>query len=160
MTTAIYTTRIDSPPGPLILAATEQGLCGVYFEGQKHMPATETWIDDPSRFTSAIKQLNEYFAGQRKAFDLPLTFAHGTAFQHAVWQALQTIPAGATLTYSQVAQHIGKPTAVRAVGAAVGRNPLSIVIPCHRVIGSNGSLTGYAGGMDRKQWLLRHEGAL
>lgn len=160
MIPAIYTTRLDSPPGPLILAATEQGLCGVYFEGQKHMPDMGAWIEDHSRFADAVAQLSAYFQGHRRAFDLRLFPIHGTAFQRAVWQALQTIPAGTTCTYGQLALQIGKPAAVRAVGAAVGRNPLSIVIPCHRVVGANRSLTGYAGGIDRKEWLLRHEGAL
>ena len=156
----IYTTTIDSPPGRIILAATEQGLCGIYFEGQKHMPDHSTWVEDAPRFTEVTTQLQAYFRGERRTFDLTFFPVHGTAFQRAVWQALQAIGAGQTCTYGALAKQLGKPAAVRAVGAAVGRNPLCIVIPCHRVIGHNGSLTGYAGGLERKQWLLRHEGVL
>jgi methylated-DNA-[protein]-cysteine S-methyltransferase len=104
--------------------------------------------------------LQQYFAGQRTLFDLPLNTATGTAFQQAVWQALLTIRPGTTCSYCTLASRIGKPAAVRAVGAAVGRNPLSIIVPCHRVIGTNGSLTGYAGGLARKTALLQLEGAL
>lgn len=160
MITPIYTTTLSTPPGPLILAATDQGLCGVYFEGQKHMPDRRGWMEDRSRFTDSLEQLQAYFAGQRQRFDLPLFPVSGTEFQRAVWKALQDIDPGKTCTYGQLAQRLGKPAAVRAVGAAVGRNPLSIIVPCHRVVGGNGSLTGYAGGIDRKAWLLRHEGVL
>ncbi|HAL40009.1 MAG TPA: cysteine methyltransferase, partial [Polaromonas sp.] len=102
----------------------------------------------------------EYFAGQRNRFEVPLDLACGTAFQQSVWQALLAIPYGRTASYGEVSRRIGKPTAVRAVGAAVGRNPVSIIVPCHRVMGANGSLTGYAGGLDRKTALLKLEGAL
>ena len=112
----------------------------------------------PSRSHNALRdQLGEYFSGQRKTFDYPLA-PKGTEFQLAVWNALLAIPYGATVTYAELAQRIGKPSAVRAVGAANGANPIPVIIPCHRVIGSNGTLTGYGGGIERKQWLLAHEG--
>lgn len=160
MNKTIYTTTFVSPPGRIILAATDQGLCGLYFEGQKHMPDTTGWVEAPERFIAVIEQLKAYFEGSLKQFDLGLFPVHGTDFQRQVWKTLQAIQTGDTTTYGEIAQQLGKPAAVRAVGAAVGRNPLSIVIPCHRVVGSNGSLTGYAGGVDRKEWLLRHEGAI
>jgi methylated-DNA-[protein]-cysteine S-methyltransferase len=106
------------------------------------------------------RQLTEYFAGQRTQFDVPLDLAYGTAFQQSVWQALLKIPQGGTASYSEVSQRIGNPAAVRAVGAAVGRNPVSVIVPCHRVMGANGALTGYAGGLDRKTALLTLEGVL
>jgi methylated-DNA-[protein]-cysteine S-methyltransferase len=106
---------------------------------------------------AAAKQLNEYFAQQRTAFDLPISLAWGTAFQKAVWQGLLSIPHGQTCTYGQMAQHLGQPQAVRAVGAAIGKNPLSIIVPCHRVVGALGQLTGYAGGLNRKRHLLEFE---
>ena len=108
----------------------------------------------------AVSQLAEYFAGHRTRFDLPLDLQGGTAFQRAVWTALLGIPAGQTVSYGAISQRIGKPAAVRAVGAAVGRNPVSVVVPCHRVLGGDGALTGYAGGLDRKTALLRLEGVL
>jgi len=155
----ICTSSMDSPIGRLILAATGNGLCGLYLEGQQHMPDTTSWLDDASRFDPVRTQLADYFAGQRAAFTLPLEIAGGTAFQRQVWEALKLIPPGQTWTYARLAGEIGRPAAVRAVGAAVGRNPLSIVLPCHRIVGSDGSLTGYAGGMERKRWLLEHERA-
>ena len=106
----------------------------------------------------AKTQLNEYFAGHRTTFELPLALDRGTDFQQAVWRALLSVPSGATVTYSELSQRVGKPAAVRAVGGAVGRNPLSIVVPCHRVLGANGALTGYAGGLERKTALLHLEG--
>ncbi|RYF39993.1 MAG: methylated-DNA--[protein]-cysteine S-methyltransferase [Comamonadaceae bacterium] len=107
-----------------------------------------------------IRQLTDYFAGKRTQFDVPLDLAYGTAFQQSVWQALLKIPAGGTASYSEVSVRIGKPAAVRAVGAAVGRNPVSIIVPCHRVMGAGGALTGYAGGLHRKSALLKLEGVL
>lgn len=106
---------------------------------------------------AAAQQLHDYFSGQRKSFDLPLQPAWGTPFQRAVWQALQRIPYAHTSTYGDIARDIGNPKAVRAVGAAIGQNPHTIVVPCHRVVGANGSLTGFAGGIERKQHLLAHE---
>ncbi len=159
--TSIVQARYESPLGPMILAATARGLAGVWFDGQRHLPDSSGWAHEPehSILQQAQAQLEEYFAGRRATFDLPLDLQGGTAFQQSVWQGLLTIPAGRTTSYARLSQHIGQPAAVRAVGAAVGRNPLSIVIPCHRVVGSDGSLTGYAGGLERKTALLRLEGA-
>lgn len=155
--------RYASPLGPVLLAARGGGLAGLWFEGQKHWPqASCEWRrdDDHPVLAQAMRQLDGYFAGRRARFDLALDLSGGTAFQARVWQALQGIPAGATVSYSALAAGIGAPGAVRAVGAAVGRNPVSIVVPCHRVLGAGGSLTGYAGGIERKNALLRLEGAL
>jgi methylated-DNA-[protein]-cysteine S-methyltransferase len=151
-----------SPLGLMILAAADKQLVGVWFNDQAHLPDLSRCATDAAQpvMLQAIDQLQQYFAGQRTLFDLPLNTATGTAFQQAVWQALLTIRPGTTCSYCTLASRIGKPAAVRAVGAAVGRNPLSIIVPCHRVIGTNGSLTGYAGGLARKTALLRLEGAL
>lgn len=153
-------TIVDSPLGPLTLVADGGALVGVYMAGQAHRPGDERFgrpaaPDDPT-LAAAAGQLAEYFAGTRTEFAVPLDPA-GTDFQHAVWQAIAAIPYGATSTYTQLAQQIGRPTATRAVGAAVGRNPLSVVVPCHRVVGAGGALTGYAGGLDRKRLLLALE---
>lgn len=158
----IVQTRYASPLGPMIVAATAHGLAGLWFEGQKHLPDTHTWPQQPGHpvLRQAVAQLAEYFAGQRTRFDLPLDLQGGTAFQRAVWTALLGIPAGQTVSYGAISQRIGKPAAVRAVGAAVGRNPVSVVVPCHRVLGGDGALTGYAGGLERKTALLRLEGVL
>ncbi len=158
----IVRTHFASPIGSMILAATDKGLAGVWFEGQKHLPAFDAWPvqDSHPMLVKAVTQLREYFAGQRTQFGLPLDLHGGTAFQQSVWQALLHIPAGGTTSYSDIGQRIGKPAAVRAVGAAVGRNPVSIVVPCHRVLGRDGSLTGYAGGLERKSALLQLEGAI
>ncbi|MBC7547065.1 MAG: methylated-DNA--[protein]-cysteine S-methyltransferase [Polaromonas sp.] len=156
-----------SPLGAITLAATSQGLAGVWFVGQQHLPTAlvdtqHAWPVDAGHalLQLASQQLAEYFSGQRQHFDLPLDLSGGTEFQQAVWQALLTIEHGCTRSYGEVSQGIGKPAAVRAVGAAIGRNPMSIVVPCHRVLGANGSLTGYAGGLPRKTHLLTLEGAL
>jgi len=152
-----YTT---SPLGDVLLAASEQGLVGVWFvHRQEHMPDSSHWTTDETHPTlvAAAQQLHEYFSGQRQRFDLTLQTAWGTPFQRAVWQALQRIPYGRTSTYGDIAKAIGNPKAVRAVGAAIGQNPHTIVVPCHRVMGANGSLTGFAGGLDRKQHLLAFE---
>lgn len=161
MNTTLYFTETSSPIGQITLVTTDRGLCGLYLQGQRHWPQdTDTWVrDDGARFDSALAALAQYFMGKKTTFSIPLDIVNGTEFQVQVWQALQRIPGGQTWTYGQLAEHLGKPNAVRAVGAAVGRNPLSIIIPCHRVIGRDGSLTGYAGGLDRKRWLLAHEGA-
>jgi methylated-DNA-[protein]-cysteine S-methyltransferase len=146
--------------GDVLLAATEQGLAGVWFvQGQLHMPDRSQWATDEAHpiLRVAAQQLHDYFSGQRQSFDLPLQPAWGTTFQRAVWQALQSIPYGHTSSYGEIARHIGNPKAVRAVGAAIGQNPHSIIVPCHRVVGTNGSLTGFAGGLPRKQFLLAHE---
>lgn len=151
-----------SPLGPMLIAASERGVAGIWFEGQKHGPDSSRWPVQPSHplLRQAATQLDEYFAGKRRAFDLPLDLHAGTDFQQSVWRALVAIPAGSTLSYAELGRRIGRPEAPRAVGAAVGRNPLSVVVPCHRVLGSTGALTGYAGGVDRKSALLRLEGAL
>jgi methylated-DNA-[protein]-cysteine S-methyltransferase len=149
-----------SPLGPLVLAASERGLCGVYFAAQKHFKGIQDWRHAPDHATlrEAARQLDEYFAQRRTRFDLPLDMDCGTEFQRSVWQELTAIPFGHSASYAALAQRIGKPRAVRAVGAANGRNPLSIVVPCHRVIGASGALTGYAGGLERKAYLLTLEG--
>jgi methylated-DNA-[protein]-cysteine S-methyltransferase len=159
---SIVQTRYDSPLGPMIVAATDRGLAGLWFEGQRHLPDSSAWPVQPQHpvLRRTVAQLEEYFGASRTSFDLPLDLHGGTAFQQSVWQALLAIPRGGTTSYGVVSQRIGQPAAVRAVGAAVGRNPLSIVVPCHRVLGSDGSLTGYAGGLDRKSALLHLEGAL
>jgi methylated-DNA-[protein]-cysteine S-methyltransferase len=158
----IYTSHIDTPLGGITMAATDQGLAGVWFDQQRHWPDTTGWIakDDHPALVEAAAQLCDYFAGKRDHFDMKLDLSHGTAFQQSVWQQLLTIPAGATLTYGTLSAKLGNPTAVRAVGAAVGRNPISVIVPCHRVLGADGSLTGYAGGLERKTALLELEGAL
>lgn len=151
----------DSPLGPIMLAASNEGLQGAWFvHGQRHMPDSSGW---PVSANNAILQraeeeLRRYFAGEPVAFDLPLDLDSGTAFQQAVWHTLLQIPRGTTTSYGAISALLGKPSAVRAVGGAVGRNPLSIVVPCHRVLGSKGTLTGYAGGLERKVALLQLEG--
>lgn len=156
----VWFDHMPSPVGPLLLAVDRHGLRQVDFEHDRY-PATITadWQRDPARVAFARVQLEEYFAGTRHAFTLPL-HPRGTAFQREVWTALSRIPYGRTISYAQLAQWIGKPSAVRAVGAANGRNPLPIVVPCHRVIGADGSLTGFGGGLDAKATLLRLEGAV
>ncbi len=162
MNPALFFTEVASPLGTISLTATDHGISGLYFEGQKHWPTdSATWQrDDGPRFDAARAWLNVYFSGKGWGVLPPLDLVTGTVFQRKVWQALKGIPKGQTLTYGQIAEQIGAPNAVRAVGAAIGRNPISLIIPCHRVIGSTGLLTGYAGGVDRKRWLLEHEGAL
>ncbi len=160
---AWVTATYDSPLGTIWLAASTQGLTGLWFEGQRHGPENfAQWRPEPTHpvLAQARRQLDAYFARTHTVFDLPLDLSAGTAFQTRVWQALRAIPAGVTQSYAALAERIGAPRAVRAVGAAVGRNPVSIVVPCHRVIGASGALTGYAGGLVRKTALLRLEGAL
>ena len=150
--------RLDTPLGPLTLAATAQGLAGAWFDGQAHHPgALAVPVDGQQRWLrETARQLSAYFAGSLLEFTLPL-HAAGTPWQQAVWRALRAIPAGGSTDYGTIARALGKPQAARAVGAAVGRNPLSVIVPCHRVLGRDGALTGYAGGLERKRWLLRHE---
>jgi methylated-DNA-[protein]-cysteine S-methyltransferase len=161
-TSPIHTTHFNSALGGITLAATSQGLAGLWFDQQRHSPDMTGWLPDADHpvLRAAQQQLTDYFAGRRRHFDLPLDLSHGTAFQQAVWRALLAIPAGRTTSYGALSADIGKPAAVRAVGAAVGRNPISVVVACHRVLGADGSLTGYAGGLERKTALLRLEGAL
>ncbi len=146
-----------SPIGELTLVATDDALVGLFMEAHASEPLI---ADAEERRTQLLKrvsaQLDEYFAGRRERFDVPLA-PRGTAFQTSVWAVLQRIPFGVTWSYAQVARALGTPKAVRAVGAANGRNPISVIIPCHRVIGADGSLTGYGGGLPRKRWLLAHE---
>ncbi|WP_170312827.1 methylated-DNA--[protein]-cysteine S-methyltransferase [Prescottella subtropica] len=152
-------TVVDSPIGPLTLVRGSDGLCGLYMHEQRHLPAPERFgARRDTGFDAVIDQLAEYFAGERTAFTLDVA-PSGTEFQQRVWAALRTIPYGDTWTYLQLAEQLGNPAAIRAVAAANGRNPIGIVVPCHRVIGSDGSLTGYAGGLDRKRFLLDLEGA-
>lgn len=153
----------DSPLGPLLLAASPKGLAGVWFtERQRDTPRGTDWAAQPGHpvLREAATQLTDFFLGQRHHFELPLDLAQGTPFQQAVWHALLTIPFGQTVSYGELAARIGRPRAVRALGGAVGDNPISIVVPCHRVIGARGALTGYGGGLDRKTALLRLEGVL
>lgn len=152
---------IDSPVGRLRLVRSASGLSGVWFlEVGRGTPPAESLRDDPgdALLSEARRQLDDYWGGRRQRFDLPLAPV-GTPFQRRVWQALLGIDHGHTSTYGAIAGGIGAPRAVRAVGAAIGRNPIAIVIPCHRVLGGDGSLTGFAGGLDRKVQLLRGEGA-
>ncbi len=148
---------LESPIGSVLLAGTKDALQFIGFpNGPKAMQAEPDWIEDAEPFVQAKRQLTEYFAGERREFDLPLA-PQGTPFQLAVWQALLTIPYGATCSYRDIAEQVGNVKAVRAVGGANGRNPLPIVVPCHRVIGSNGKLTGFGGGLDTKEFLLSLE---
>jgi methylated-DNA-[protein]-cysteine S-methyltransferase len=159
-------TTYASPLGSITLAASSAGLTGVWFENQQHRPAQlsapGSWCVDDAHpvLQMARSQLAAYFQGDSCGFDLPLDLSEGTAFQQSVWRALLAIPRGTTRSYGALSAHINRPSAVRAVGSAIGRNPLSIIVPCHRVVGSTGALTGYAGGLDRKAALLRLEGAL
>ena len=154
-------THYDSPLGRIILAASGERLIGVWFDDQRHLPDFSNWPQAPAHkvLETAKAQLNDYFAGHRTTFDLPLDLSTGTEFQQDVWRALLKIPHGATRSYGALSADIGKAAAVRAVGGAVGRNPLSIIVPCHRVMGADGTLTGYAGGLERKTALLQLEGA-
>jgi methylated-DNA-[protein]-cysteine S-methyltransferase len=150
-------TVVDSPVGPLTLVADDGQLAGLYMEVHRHRPPFETFgEEDPTPFGVIIQQLKEYFAGERTDFDLPLA-AGGTEFQRTVWAALREIPYGETMSYGELAARIGKPSASRAVGLANGKNPISIIVPCHRVVGSTGDLTGYGGGIERKRYLLDFE---
>lgn len=155
----IYFTFYDSPIQSLRLVSDGRSLIGLYMISEKHDAILQSdWREDESAapFPAAKQQLTAYFSGSLTEFDLPLQL-QGTPFQQRVWEALKTIPYGRTMSYGELAQTIGQPNASRAVGLANGRNPLSIVVPCHRVIGANGKLTGYGGGIERKQWLLNHE---
>lgn len=150
-------TVIDSPEGPLTLLARDGVLAGLYIGAEQYRPARAAFGDRDERpFVAATRQLDEYFAGDRVEFDLPLAF-RGTPFQETVWRALLQIPYGETTTYRELAESLGRPTASRAVGLANGRNPISIVVPCHRVLGSDGTLTGYAAGVECKRRLLELE---
>lgn len=144
----------DSPIGLVEIGGTPEGITSLLFVEERRPEITTNEMCE-----EAARQISEYFAGTRQEFDLPVQLS-GTEFQRQVWQELRSIPFGQTVSYGDLARAIGKPSAVRAVGAANGDNPVSIVVPCHRVIGSDGGLTGYGGGLPRKQWLLKHEGGL
>lgn len=145
---------VDSPLGPLTLVDDDGALAGVFMTDQRHLPEPATHGErDDTGLSGAREQLTAYFRRELRAFDLPLVL-HGTPFQRRVWEALRTVPYGETWTYGELAAAVGQPTASRAVGLANGRNPVSIVVPCHRVVGASGRLTGYGGGLGRKQLLL------
>lgn len=148
----MYIDYMDSPLGVIEIGASERGISQLIFSGEEKKP-----IKSNSITIACQQQLAEYFSGQRKNFELPLDPYKGTEFQKAVWGCLNNIPFGQTRSYLEIAKMMDNVKAVRAVGGANGRNPISIIVPCHRVIGSNGSLTGYAGGIERKLWLLKHE---
>ena len=156
-TETIHHDEMRSPIGTLRLVADVQGLREVWFETGRHQKVpSPSWVHSSRALNFARVQLEEYFAGERQAFDLPL-HPLGTPFQLAVWEELERIPYGVTISYGELARRIDQPAAVRAVGAANGRNPLPIIVPCHRVIGSNGSLTGFGGGLPTKRFLLAME---
>lgn len=150
-------TTIGSPIGELLLTGDGEALTGVYMQSQKYARDVRSdWRRDDTLFRAAAEQLAAYFDGTLREFDLPLA-ARGTEFQHRVWRALVDVPFGGTESYGSLARRIGAPKSSRAVGLANGHNPISIIVPCHRIIGTNGSLTGYGGGIERKRWLLAHE---
>ena len=150
-------TIADSPIGPLTLVSTDGVLSGLYMDRQRYRPPAETFGEpDDAPFGQVMDQLAEYFAGKRSEFSVPVSLS-GTEFQRTVWTALQDIRYGETVSYGELAERIGRPAASRAVGLANGKNPISIIVPCHRVVGSTGNLTGYGGGLDRKQYLLDFE---
>jgi methylated-DNA-[protein]-cysteine S-methyltransferase len=150
--------RHATPAGQVLLLSDGRMLTGLHFVNGKHVPAVQpAWVESAAPFSEARRQLDAWFARRRRDFDLPIA-PQGTAFQQSVWQALREIPWGETWSYARLAARLGQPSAVRAVAAANGRNPLALIIPCHRVIGSDGSLTGYAGGLAVKQHLLQLEG--
>ena len=149
----------ESPYGQMLLVAQDDALCGVYFDGQKYHPQIDAeWRRDATHaaLRQARRELIEYFHGERKRFETPLAPA-GTAFQRSIWDAISTVDFGTTITYAELARRAGVPGSARAAGAATGRNPLTIIVPCHRIVGSSGALTGYAGGLVRKRALLALE---
>ncbi|MET0592824.1 MAG: methylated-DNA--[protein]-cysteine S-methyltransferase [Polyangiaceae bacterium] len=159
MSKSVFFHHHDSPVGTLLLLSNGDALIGLYTaKDGVARPAGPEAIPDVGPFRDVMSQLDAYFAGELSAFDLPLRFS-GTRFQEAVWTALCTIEYGVTISYRELAIRIGNPRAMRAVGAANGQNPISIIVPCHRVVGANGDLVGYGGGLDRKRWLLGHERA-
>ncbi len=154
----MYYEITESPIGPILLAGNEKGLKRLIFlKGKKRIEIPSDWIENKEYFREAARQLEDYFSGKLESFDLELAL-EGTDFQKSVWKALCEIPYGETRTYKEIAVSIGKPKAYRAVGLANNRNPIAIIIPCHRVIGADGKLTGYASGLDIKEFLLRLEG--
>jgi methylated-DNA-[protein]-cysteine S-methyltransferase len=165
---SIAAQTLQTPLGPLNLAVTDVGLAGAWFEGQKHDLHDKSWPCPSKNKTSLLSKIEQWFADYFNTdkvcphvpTDIPLDLSGGTAFQQQVWKALVAIAPGRSMSYGDLAAHLGKPSAARAVGAAVGRNPISVWVPCHRVVGSSGALTGYAGGLDRKHALLQREGYL
>ena len=156
----IYRWTLDSPIGELLLTGTDDALYGVYFQSGPHPTSPKKeWVEREQPFRETVRQLKAYFAGKLREFDLPLE-PEGTKFQVEVWRTLLTIPYGQTWSYSKLAAKVGRPSAFRAVGAANGQNPIPVIIPCHRVIGADGSLTGFGGGLPIKQKLLALEGAV
>jgi O-6-methylguanine DNA methyltransferase len=159
-------TSVPMPVGEILVAGTERGVCGLIVAAHAEMPSAldalrqycphAPLVPDAERLSNATKQLREYLAGERQMFDVPLDL-NGTPFQQRVWEALLAIPYGETVTYRDLAHLLGRPGGAQAVGGAVARNPVSIIVPCHRVLGSDGSLTGYAWGLHVKRWLLEHE---
>jgi methylated-DNA-[protein]-cysteine S-methyltransferase len=157
MTTTTYYSCVDCPLGRMFVQGDGQFVTGLFMPQHKGWRGPDaSWQESHAPFTVVREQLAEYFAGERQQFDVPLKLA-GTPFQQRVWQELVRIPFGTTITYGELARRVGKPSASRAVGHANSRNPISIIVPCHRVIGANGKLTGYGGGVDKKQWLLAWE---
>lgn len=154
MVTDVYAT-MPSPVGELLLTAGAAGVTGVYLPGEHRRPEPD-WEFDPARFARCRTQLEEYFAGGRRSFSLPLA-APGTAFQRCVWSELMEVGYGTTISYTELARRIGRPSAQRAVGGANGANPICIIVPCHRIVGARGALTGYSAGVDAKRWLLEFE---
>jgi methylated-DNA-[protein]-cysteine S-methyltransferase len=153
----ITTTTMESPVGTLTLTAVDGRLTGLHMDGQRHAPtSSEDRERDDDGLAAVVDQLEAYFAGSRETFDVPLDL-QGTDFQRRVWAGLLEIPYGETMSYGELARRVARPGASRAVGLANGRNPVAIIVPCHRVIGADGTLTGYGGGLDRKVWLLDHE---
>jgi len=153
----IFYTELKVPTGELLLIGDGSEVMGVFWKSYKKIPKPEVdWVNDPSKFTDVIRQIQEYFEGTRKSFNIK-TKSHGTDFQKAVWKIISEIPYGQSLSYKQVAEKIGKPKAVRAVGTAVGSNPLCIVVPCQRVSTASGTISGYAGGIESKRYLLELE---
>jgi methylated-DNA-[protein]-cysteine S-methyltransferase len=147
----------STPIGQALLVGSNHALIGLHMADHAHTPAVaESWLPDRGQLDDVRRQLDEYFTSARTGFDV-ITRPAGTPFQRAVWSILEAIPYGTTITYGEIAGRLGRPNAARAVGAANGQNPISIVIPCHRVVGSGGGLTGYGWGLERKAWLLRHE---
>jgi methylated-DNA-[protein]-cysteine S-methyltransferase len=155
-TQTLYTT-MESPIGELLLVGDGDTLSGLYMQdGRKPARITADWKESAASFIDVKQQLEEYFAGERTTFDVKLA-TEGAPFEREVWHALEAIPYGETVSYGEIARRVGQPTASRAVGTANGRNPISVIVPCHRVIGANGSLTGYGGGLERKRLLLELE---
>ncbi len=154
-----YYIHVESPIGRLLLTASGDALTGMYMNEHKNGAGIGVdWVDEKTTVLAhAADELAEYFAGTRESFTVPVSDDHGTAFQRAVWRELRQIPYGETITYGELARRVGDPGAARAVGAANGRNPVSIIVPCHRVIGASGKLTGFVGGEERKAFLLAHE---